>query len=40
MSADAVSAHVDGAATYFIVTADEIFAPGVHQSRREAAAAN
>ena len=40
MSADAVSAHVVGAATHFIVTADEIFAPGVHQSRREAAAAN
>ena len=40
MSADAVSAHVVGAATHFIVTADEIFAPGVYQSRREAAAAN
>jgi len=39
-SADAVSAHVVGAATLFIVTADEIFAPGVYQSRREAAAAN
>ena len=40
MSAGAVSAHVVGAATHFIVTADEIFAPGVYQSRREAAAAN
>ena len=40
MSADAVSAHIVGAATHFIVTADEIFARGVHQRRREAAAAN
>ena len=38
MSADAVSAHVIGAATHFEVTADEIFAPGVYQSLREDAA--
>ncbi len=40
MSADAVSAHVIGAATHFIVTADEIFASGVYQSRHQAAVTN